>query len=119
MENKLEYSFEDEIVSKFCYDIDNKKIELYFTGYSDKKERFLDKPCMFSISNWTEAKSKIGDQGKIYPLDRNMGVFSMILYIKYNDNVMEMLVNTIDDRYITLFFTSPKINLTIFQSSEL
>ncbi|MFT5832534.1 MAG: hypothetical protein ACI97N_000145 [Cognaticolwellia sp.] len=119
MEKKLEYSFDDEIASKFCYDMDNKQIEVYFAGYSDEKERFLDKPCIFNISNWVEAKSKIGDEEKFYPLDRNMGVFSMILYIKYNDNRLEMLVNTIDERYVTLFFTNPKVNLTISQSSEL
>lgn len=111
MENKLGYSFEDEVVSRFSYDMDNKKIEVCFTGYSDEEERFLDQPCIFSISNWSEAKSKIGDENKLYPLDRNMGVFSMILYIKYEGNTLELLVNTIDDRYITLFFTNAKIKL--------
>lgn len=114
MENKLRYSFDDEVASKFCYDMENKKIEVYFTGYSDEKERFLDKPCIFSISNWTEAKSKIGDEEKLFPLDRNIGIFSMILYVKYDYDKLEMLVNTIDDKYITLFFTNPKINLTVY-----
>lgn len=35
MKRKLEYSFDDEHVSKFCYDIENKKLEIHFTGYSD------------------------------------------------------------------------------------
>lgn len=112
MENKLGYSFEDEVASKFSYDIDNKKIEVYFTGYSDEKERFLDKPCVFTISNWIEAKSKIGDEGRLYPLDTHIGIFSLILYMKYNDDKeLEMLVNTIDNRYITLFFKEPKLSL--------
>ena len=35
MEKKLEYSFDDEPVSKFCYDLGGKKIELHFKGYYD------------------------------------------------------------------------------------
>lgn len=112
MENKLGFSFDDEVVSKFCYDMDNNKIEVYFTGYSDGKERFLDKPCVFSISNWTEAKSKVGDEERLYPLDRNIGVFSLIIYMGYNDDKeLEMIVNTVDDRYITLLFKDPKLEL--------
>lgn len=111
MENKFGYSFDDEAVSRFFYDMDNKKFEVCFTGLNDEKERFLDKPCIFNISDWSEAKSKVGDEEKLYPLDRNMGVFSMILYIKYEGNTLELLVNTIDNRYITLFFTNAKIRL--------
>ncbi|MDY3315927.1 hypothetical protein PG275_10235 [Riemerella anatipestifer] len=115
MKNKLKYSFDDEIASKFCYDMDNKKIEVHFTGYSDEKERFLNKPCIFSISNWEEAKSKRGDEGKFSPLDKNIGVFSMILYVEYDGNKLELLVNTIDDRYIVLLFTNPEVDLIISQ----
>lgn len=110
MENKLEYSFDDEYVDKFCYDMDNRKIEVHLTGYSDLYKR-IDNPCIWVIENWSEAKSKIGDEEKLYPLDKNIGVFSMILYLKYEGNTLELLVNTIDDRYITLFFTDAEIRL--------
>jgi len=118
MKKKKGYSFDDEIASKFCYDMENKKIEVYFTGYSDEKERFLDKQCVFTISNWTEAKSKLGDEDKLYHLDKHMGIFSMILYIKYHGNDLEMHVNTVDDRYITLFFKDPQLTLKIEQDID-
>ncbi len=32
--------------------------------------------------------------------------------MKYNDNEeLEMLVNTVDNRYLTLFFKNPKLSL--------
>lgn len=43
--------------------MDNKKIKVCLTGYNDENERFLDQSCIFSISNWSEAKSKVGDIG--------------------------------------------------------
>ena len=113
MENKLGYSFDDEVVSKFCYDMDNKKIEIYFTSYSDLlKNNYLETPCVWIIENWEDAKSKIGDEINFYELDKHMGVFSMILYINTKGDDLEILVNTIDNRYITLLFVKPQISLS-------
>ena len=39
MKHKLNYSFDDEPVSKFCYDLDNKKIEVQFKGSSIQRLR--------------------------------------------------------------------------------
>jgi hypothetical protein len=113
MEKKLEYSFDDEYVDKSCYDIENKNLEIHFTGYSDliKNER-IDKPCIWTIENWTDAKSTVGDDQKRYDLNKHIGIFSLILYMKYNDDSeLEMLVNTVDNRYITLFFKDPQLKL--------
>jgi hypothetical protein len=114
MENKLEYSFDDEPVDKFSYDIKKKRIEVYFSDYFDEmKNHYFEIPCVFIIEDWEDAKSKIGDDLKCYDLDKHMGIFSMILYMKYNDvDELEMLVNTIDNRYITLLFTKPQISLS-------
>ncbi|PQL94858.1 hypothetical protein [Apibacter adventoris] len=115
MENKFNYSFDDEVVSKFCYDIDKKKIITYFTGYTDliEQKRFLDRQCIFTIENWEKAKSKVGDENRFFDLDKNMGIFSMILYVKLEEGGLEILVNTLDDRYITLIFTNVDINFRI------
>lgn len=65
MKKKLDYSFDDEPVSKFCYDLDNNRIEIYFKGFFDLlKEKYVEKPCIWLIENWEEAKSKIGDDTK-------------------------------------------------------
>lgn len=113
MENKLEYSFDDEPVSKFCYDLDNKKIEVHFKGYYDLiKDMYIENPCIWVLENWDYAKSRIGDEQKLYDLNKHIGVFGLILYMKYNDDKeLEMLINTVDNRYLTLFFKDPKLNL--------
>lgn|SRR5690554_4959893 len=113
MEKKLEYSFDDEPVSKFCYDLDTQKIEVHFRGHYDLiKDTYLDAPCIWVIENWEYAKCTLGDEQERYDLNKHIGVFSLILYMKYNDNKeLEMLVNTVDNRYLTLFFKDPKLSL--------
>jgi len=113
MKSKLNYSFDDEPVNKFCYDISNKKIEVYFAGYYDlrKENNFVNESCTFVIENWKEAKSKVGDEEKLYDLNRHIGVFSMILTMELKGDELEMLVNTVDNRYVTLFFKDPTLML--------
>ncbi len=118
MENKLEYSFDDEVVSKFCYDMFEKKIDIYFTGYSDtiKNECFLDKNCVLTIENWSSAKSKIDNPNDIYDykdLDVYIGVFSMILHIEKQGEDLYLSVNTINDKYISLLFIKPVVSFKI------
>ena len=67
----------------------------------------------FIIEDWLDAKSQIGDDPKQYPLDRHMGIFSLILYMKLQEDKLEMMVNTLDERFITLIFKEPKIRLQI------
>lgn len=113
MENKLEYSFDDEPVSKFCYDLINKKIEVHFKGYYDLiKDTYIEAPCIWVLENWVYGKSRIGDEQKLCDLNEHIGIFSLILFMKYNDSEeLEMLVNTVDNRYLTLFFKDPKLSL--------
>lgn len=113
MENKLDYSFDDEPVRKFCYDLYNKKIEVHFSGYHDLiKSEYKDTPCVWVIENWNYANSIMGDGQNLYSLDKHIGIFSLMLYVKYNDdNELEMLVNTVDNKYLTLFFKNPHLSL--------
>lgn len=93
-----------------------KKIEVHFTAYFDlKKNEDLEQPCTFIIESWKDAKSKIGDEEKLYELNKHIGVFHMILFMEQKGGNLEMLVNTVDDRYITLIFIAPKISLNIQQ----
>lgn len=113
MERRLEYSFDDEPVSKFCYELECKKIEVHFKGYFDLlKDKYMETPCIWTLENWKEAKCKIGDNAKLYDIDKSIGIFSLILYMKYNeDERLEMLINTVDNRYLTLFFKDPELSL--------
>jgi hypothetical protein len=112
MDNKLEYSFDDEYATKFCYDVENKKIEIHLTGYSDliKNER-IDKPCIWIIENWTKAKSKLSSESIYTDLENNLGIISMVLSLEINDTILELTVNTTDNRYVDLMFDNPQLNL--------
>jgi hypothetical protein len=113
MEKKLKYSFDDEPVSRFCYDLDSKRIEIYFKRYYDLiKNMYIEKPCAWVIKNWSDAKSRIGDELKLYDLNKHIGIFSLLLYTKYNnEEELEILINTVDNRYVTMFFKDPELNL--------
>ncbi len=112
MDKKLKYSFDDEYVTKFCYDLENKKIEIHLTGYSDllRNER-IDNPCVWIIENWTEAKSKLSSESTYSDLEKNLGIISMVLSLEINDTILELTVNTTDNRYVDLLFDNPQLNL--------
>lgn len=114
MKNNLDYSFDDELITSFYYDLVDKEIKLGFEGYFDiKLNLFVEKKCFFTISNWLDAKSQINNN-KMSTLDKYLGIINMILYMKYNDTEeLEMLINTLDNRYTTLFFLHPQINLIV------
>jgi hypothetical protein len=84
MESKLKFSFDDEHVSKFCYDIDNKTIELYYSSYYDLLNNggFMDKTCVFTIKNWVSAKSCLGAEERFYDLTRHLGIITIIYHME-------------------------------------
>ncbi len=58
MKNYLYYSFDDELVTDFYFDKINKEIKVGFEGYFDSElNLFIEKECLFTISNWSDAKS--------------------------------------------------------------
>jgi len=120
MKNTFEYSFDDEAADKFCYDMANKKMEIYFSGYIDliTKERLLYSPCIFKIQNWVRAKCFVGDNKKRYNLDQQMGIVEMILYMKKIGDDLEIMVMTLDGRYLTIFFSEPDIDFVLENSSK-
>jgi len=113
MENKLTYSFDDEPIIKFCYQLNGKKMEVHFNRYYSLNENmYVENRCIWILENWDEAKIMVGDDKKLYDLNKYIGIFSLILYMKFNENEeLEMLVNTLDNRYITLFFKRPSFIL--------
>lgn len=60
MERKLEYSFDDEPISKFCYDLETQKIRVHFRGYYDLiKDAYIDAPCIWFLYNWQYVKVEL------------------------------------------------------------
>jgi len=112
MEKKLEYSFDDEVANKFCYNMDNNKIEIHFGGYYDTlNSRYIDKPCIWIIENWTDAKSKLSSEVAYTDLENYLGIISMVLSSEINNTTLELTVNTTDNRYIDLLFDNPQLKL--------
>ncbi len=115
MQRKLEYSFDDEPVSKFCYDLMNKKIEVHFNGHYDLvRGAYLEAPCIWVLENWEYANSILGTEEKVYDMKKHIGIFTIIFYARYNDNEeLEIFVNTIDNKFITIFFREPQLSLRV------
>lgn len=112
MENKLEYSFDDEYAIKFCYDMDNNKVEIHFRAYYDLvKNKRVKTPCIWTIENWTDAKSKLSSESAYTNLEKHLGIISMVLSSEINDTTLELTVNTTDNRYIDLLFDNPQLKL--------
>jgi hypothetical protein len=107
--------FNDQVVSKFCYDIDNKKIEVYYSDFwsRDDDGNIVSQNCLLTIENWTSAKSRLGDEPKFYPLDKHIGIFSMIIFTELKKKDLTIIVNTINDTYITLQFDDPQIAFVV------
>ncbi len=110
MENTFKYSFDDEPVNRFSYDLINKKLEIYFSGYYEN-EILIEKPCIFVIKNWQVAKCKVGDEAINYSLNSKLGIISIILHMKFEGNTLIMLVNTLDNRYLELYFKEVELSL--------
>ncbi len=112
MENKLEYSFDDEVISKFCFNLDDKKIELHFEAYYDfEKNERVETPCVWIIESWTDAKSKIVGNEKFDKLEKHLGIFRMLLSLERKENNLEITVNTINNTYLEFHFEKPQISL--------
>jgi hypothetical protein len=112
MGKKLEYSFDDEVANKFCYDMDKNKIKIHFGGYYDAlSSQYIDKPCIWIIENWADAKSKLSSESTYTVLEKHLGIISMVLSSEINDTTLELTVNTTDNRYIDLLFDNPQLEL--------
>ena len=107
MKLKNRYSFDDEIAEKFCYDNVNRCIQIYFSVYFDFiANKHIESKCKFVICNWQQAKSKIIDREGYSSLDSNLGIISLILDAEEDGDNLKLIVNTLDGKYIELFFFS-------------
>ena len=112
----IKNAFSDDWVQAFSYQIYNKKIEIYFDRYFDSYEEILkDVTCKFVIWDWHSAYSvpyevEYNDVVK-QDLDKNMGIFFMIMDMELRDDFFEIIVNTIDGRFVKFFFQNPKLDI--------
>ncbi|MFT0716760.1 hypothetical protein [Flagellimonas lutimaris] len=108
--DKIDYAFDDEVVSKFCYNSSEKYIEVQFEGcYIDGN--YVESPYSLIIENWYIAKSKLYGESEYSSLENYLGIFSMILSLEKSHDKLELSVNTVDDKYIELLFEQSKVRV--------
>lgn len=110
MIDNIDYSFEDEVVTKFSYDTSVNRIEIQFEGYYED-ENYVELPCSLIIENWQSAKSRIYGEKHYSSLEKYLGIFSMILSLESSSEKLELTVNTINNKYLELFFDQPKVRI--------
>ena len=111
----LTYSFDDEVASKFCYDLDGKRLEIHFTGCWDiATGRYHDGPCHLLIHHWTDAHCQEPNVNpRFVRLEERMGIVSLLLHYGWTAEGLEVWVNTIDDRYLLLRFANPSLEVIL------
>ncbi|MEK6510690.1 hypothetical protein [Myroides odoratimimus] len=112
--NKLLYTFDDEVVSKFVYAIDEKKIELSFDGFYDlEKDEEINRKCILIIESWSKALSRLYPNSKFDDLESNFGIISMIVAVNVEHDEVYMTVSTIDNRHYDLIFLKPSMYISL------
>lgn len=108
--DKIDYSFDDEVVTKFSYDSSKNQIEVQFEGYY-KNGSYVESPCSLVIESWKKAKSKLHGESFYDTLESNLGIFSLILNLENSLDKLELSINTVDDKYLDLLFEQAKIRV--------
>ncbi|MFD1874491.1 hypothetical protein [Hymenobacter bucti] len=115
MSQALAYSFDDEVASKFCYDIDQKRLEIHFTGCWDlATQHYHEGPCYLLIHQWRAAHCQEEAVSKRFVrLEQGMGIVSLLLAVTWVEEQLELVVNTIDNRYFLLRFANPIVEVVL------
>ena len=115
MPQALAYSFDDEVASKFYYDLEGKRLEIHFTGcWEIATGRYHDGPCHLLIHQWADARcQEEAVSARIVRLEELMGIVSLLLSFDWTAEGLEMLINTIDNRYLLLRFTNPSVDVIL------
>jgi hypothetical protein len=113
MPQPLAYSFDDEVASKFYYDLDHNRLEIHFTGcWELATQQYHEGPCYLLIHHWQAAYcQEEAVSNRFVPLEQGMGIVSLLLGVAWVDEQLELVVNTIDNRYLLLRFASPLVEV--------
>jgi hypothetical protein len=113
MPQPLAYSFDDEVASKFYYDLDHNRLEIHFTGcWELATQHYHEGPCYLLIHHWQAAYcQEEAVSNRFVPLEQGMGIVSLLLGVAWVDEQLELVVNTIDNRYLLLRFASPLVEV--------
>jgi hypothetical protein len=113
MTQALAYSFDDEPASKFCYDMNQQRLEIHFTGcWELATSHYHEGPCYLLIHQWRAAHcQEDAVSNRFIPLEQGMGIVSLLLAVTWVDEQLELYVNTIDNRYLMLRFVHPIVEV--------
>lgn len=114
MNSIFNYSFSDEIVIKFCYDLKTKIISISFDSYYDlTKEQSVNGHCIFTIKKWEKALSKLWGNDKFESFEDHFGIITEILVLKFENNILEISAINIDNSFVDYKFLNPEIEIKL------
>jgi hypothetical protein len=113
MTQALAYSFDDEVASKFCYDMNQQRLEIHSTGcWELATQHYHEGPYYLLIHQWRAAHCQEDAVSKRFlPLEQRMGIVSLLLAVTWVGEQLELYINTIDNRYLLLRFDHPVIEV--------
>lgn len=121
MKNQIKFSFDDEPVIAFFYEIGNRKMVCYFSGCWDVATRLrISKQCYFSIEDWSRIHCLIGPESERKDFEQSMGIVRLFLLVKYDEinDILETSVLTVDGRFIELKIHNPKFEMDVLTSAK-
>lgn len=67
-------------------------------------------PCHLLIHQWRDARCQEPNVSpRFVPLEQGLGVVSLLLAVAWHGERLDVWVNTIDNRYLLLHFSSPAV----------
>jgi hypothetical protein len=104
MKNVVQVSVDDEFAVGFS-SIYNKKMVVAFESYFDcENNSYCKAPCQLIVENWSNAEARTHGTTKYQPLEDLLGIVWMVLWIEEHTNILKMVVQTCDERYLELKF---------------
>lgn len=106
MKALYDVSVDDAVSVGFSYHSEA-YIHIVFDGCFDVKSgKPIEKLCTLIIKQWSSASVKEDDnrETRWRSLDEKLGIVSMIFSIQLVDNLLEVYVLTLDNRYLMLRF---------------
>jgi hypothetical protein len=93
--------------------MEQKRLEIHFTGcWELATQHYHEGPCYLLLHQWSDARCQEDVAGsRVVRLEQGMGIVSLLLAVTWVGEQLELYVNTIDDRYLLLRFTTPIVEV--------
>lgn len=118
MKSYFNFSLVDEIISKFVYDMEANRIDIYFTGYFDKvKQIHIENTCMLRIRDWKKIRGKFWLNTQYKDIEIYISIFNIILFMEREGETLKMGVSCLDGNVMWILFDRAVINFQEYVES--